>query len=1247
MYAIQQKPLHFAIAHIFTDGRDSLRHSILHFACIRYKNDKPPQMNEWLINPGLKEKGTIKKRVVNRTGIDASHVRDKPLWHEIHNEVRSSIEEVDFIFVRNSNVASQWFEKVIFAGRKSPQLIGLTEMYQFFLPEEPVPYSESTLIDLGDSITVYHDNRKLHKVMNGMYGMMDSILRVILSRKEVSTEVHHPVVYSLLDWALSAEGNQPSFDALFKVASIAHNIQWNQSQTEIQFGEDQTGEVFIESPIKMEETELIKYIKNWKPSNLILEDRKPLRESFMASEILSQHELDNSAKNLFQILRFIANLVDQETDSTQRFENVLNKVESPLHKMQNAMFEIIRRLYYLEDWRNKGSSGYLYRYEELCEYSGQLCEYLENITDQLKLLCEDELYIAQLKWDDHQLGQIISKWITQVSERSQKLQKLMEHIQNQFPAPDTPQLNTHLRQAINEFIKFLQDLSREYWNTTNPILKEYSEQDFKELFSAMGKSFVTRSEQQKYAKFIKEGINIGGMYAIEAGTGTGKTLGYLIPACEHMRVNEKRQVIIATATINLMDQIVRKDWAALTSSNDSPYHGLQITVLKGKRNYLCASAVKECFSNLNADEVEKDSRITISDQRIAWIYLFQILTRKNGQWDNLDGSTNQYSKVASQIIAQFNIIAEDVCKPDLCKMGLDCSYPQAVRRAQYADVVITNHHKLAFIEDEILKRTSVCIIDEADQFPDNLRHALKVSLEKNNISDFIQKVGIQTANRRNFVEIVRDSIASDLLKNDLPQELRKYITDKMEQKIALNHEDFEHIFLHLNATKINHAREFLNSLVSIEDSCQTIKTCLRNSTNIESRKSDVRFKGLPMIEQKNLMSTLDIIANHCEIVELEFQKIVKISLHDQKTLRIQPPYIDRIKRYVHEVTKFKNTALNLLDAIPNQQYVITFGQKSYNWIISMIPFEIHESVLRLRKDFETLLFTSATLYVDKTLWLFILELLDRPDLSDPFTGSKQIKPLFKYDKQVAGAVTSFILEYNFPPTNEWVSEIATIIALQSIALDGRTLVLFNSWNEMNDIFERLRPIFRSYDIPLLIQDRHGSSEKIIQEFQGFEESVLLGTGRFWSGVDFPGPTLSQLIIIRAPNANPRAPLVEERKKRWRKQFYDIWYSFRAQRKLHQGFGRLIRKSTDKGLLIILDPRMITSTNMRSYQEAIPVSLKSDLKCAVELAHWAVKSQGLTPELEDREIVLREAYENIKSMAYQVPPSQYAHPSENS
>ncbi len=223
------KPVRFAIAHLFTTGRDPSRDSILHIACKRYSEDSSPQINDWIVNPGETIKKRVWMRLYKRTGISTKQAKDAPLWDEIRDKVLSFLEDIDVIFVRNSDIAAEWFEGIVYRDITAPTLVDLNEMYQFFLPEKSVPYSDIELINLGKSMRVSEGDHKLYKVLSGMIGILDRILKVVLSREEINTKTYHPV-YSLFAWALSVDENQSSFHALYKVASVANRIEWSEGQ---------------------------------------------------------------------------------------------------------------------------------------------------------------------------------------------------------------------------------------------------------------------------------------------------------------------------------------------------------------------------------------------------------------------------------------------------------------------------------------------------------------------------------------------------------------------------------------------------------------------------------------------------------------------------------------------------------------------------------------------------------------------------------------------------------------------------------------------------------------------------------------------------------------------------------------------------------------------------------------------------------------------------------------------------------
>ncbi|MXZ17414.1 MAG: DEAD/DEAH box helicase [Rhodothermaceae bacterium] len=1229
------KPVRFAIAHLFTTGRDPSRDSILHFACRRYAEDLTPQMNDWIVNPGR----TIRKRVWDRALISTKEAEEQPLWDEIRGEVLSFLEGVDLIFVRDSDIATEWVEGVVYAEMDPPPLVDLVEMYQFFLPQESVPYSDSELIALGESMKISEGDRRRDKPLAGMIGMLHSILRVILSRNEIDNETYHPV-YGLLDWAQSAEGSQPRFEALFKVASVANKIQWIEDQTG-KLIDDSRGKLKYDNPIKMGEYVLIEFIKDWKPSDSDTKHRKPSYKSFIGSEIQDQYEKDSSTRMLLRVIRFIVGNTNSESYTRGDIAHVVEVVKTQFQAMRKRIFQIVRRLYavenIVENWERKGEVNYRRRYEELHDLYRDLEICLAEIEDQLNLLSSEKMLQVLLSSSDRKLAQLISEWVDEASERSSNLRKSLRDSFTQLPEPKTSYRSSSARPTLVSLFRDLHKLNGEYLTSTKPIQKEYSELSLKEISSSEG--FEEREEQKRYAQFITEAINTSGMYAIEAGTGTGKTLGYLIPVCEHLRMNKERQVIVASSTINLMEQIMRKEWKTITSSHALLYGKLEVEPLKGKRNYLCVSALKDLFYTLNSNEDKNDRAAIRSRDRIGWIYLFQILSGNKGQWDKEDEFAEKYPRIAKE----FDLNTEKACQ---CGMNSNCSYPRALRRAKDADVVITNHHKLASLEEEIKQRTSLCIIDEADQFPDNLRSALRECISKSEVLDFTHRVAVGTGNRRSFIQVFRDWLMVDFsrklpgqIKEKLPKKLLNRIEKHLSEKSAISLQTFHELLSHIDRSTRDFLGGILRSLGEIERLCDEINTSLWNST-IESKNTDAkRWKNLKLEHQEVLMRALHELVTHFRIIKTEFDNILKYSQDDHRPIALKSEFLDRIKKYVKDAVEFGGIVESLIASISDDKYIVTYSQKYYekyyDWRITKMPFSIGNDVKNIMESFETVMLTSGTLYVEKTLDLLLLELLGDEASIHLFVADKKIPSPFRYDQVVGGASTPFIVKYDSKYSNEqWKKEISKTIALQCVVLDGRTLVLFNKWSEMLEMHEHVHRVLQEFGIPLLLQKRVGSSEAIIQEFRGLEESVLFGTGRFWTGVDFSGPTLSQLIVVRLPNKHWMSPLVIERRERWPDRF-ESWYAQNTKRKLRQGFGRLIRDHKDRGLFIILDSRLLKDSRMTAHREAVPVEMNTEFNCSVDLANWSArfpiinKWTSLSRELDERGINISEAYQKIE------------------
>ncbi len=740
--------------------------------------------------------------------------------------------------------------------------------------------------------------------------------------------------------------------------------------------------------------------------------------------------------------------------------------------------------------------------------------------------------------------------------------------------------------------------------------------------------FRPRREQQAFARFCADAINKEGIYAIEAGTGTGKTLGYLIPACECIRQGRAPEargckvgkIIIATATKNLQDHLLETEWPRLTRTG-SLYQDFKAAPLKGKSNFLCITAVVDLFEEAygpaepdrNTGKISPTrrkrpasaSRGVLTEKRLVWLFLFLVLVRNRGETENIPWNFfRRRFPDLDDFLDEAN--AAVACTSDLCRMGASCIYPRHLQKAREADIVVTNHYKLPLMDSQIQEPAQVCLIDEADQFPDNLRNAATMILSTYRIRRrFLQRIA-GSEHRRGFAQILEDRFTKSL------QAAGKQIADDDTLEQALS-----------NVQSIRSDCEEIHVLLNI------IGEMSRDYPDRETR----RWVTMHPAAGKHFQTHLSSLAARFDHIATCWDALLHSELYEDAGNRRMQREKARIVKYIRFAKELGFEASEIANDYPSDDFVHICTFRGEGWTLQKIPYDI-STVLKETccKHYATTLFTSATLFVDNCLDLF------SDNLGIPFDThtSRRIASPFDYAKNVKGFVTNSIPPYlsngSAQRKSRWRKEAAGALARLAVALNGRTLALFTSTEEMRYIYEQVQPVLERYGIDPLLQD--GSSLAEINAFRTTEHSVLFGVDRFWTGVDFPGATLSQVIVVRLPNPNLGDPLIAHRQEYMGDTFWERYYRPTTKLKLRQGFGRLIRSEIDKGLFVVLDQRLWSNGRMRNLQDAVPVRLH---RCSTEPdeMNWLI-DEGLThlrlkADFENRNVDLREIKGNYKEL----------------
>ncbi len=579
---------------------------------------------------------------------------------------------------------------------------------------------------------------------------------------------------------------------------------------------------------------------------------------------------------------------------------------------------------------------------------------------------------------------------------------------------------------------------------------------------------------------------------VEAGTGTGKTLAYLVPA-----ILSGKRIVVSTGTKNLQEQLFFKDIPFLQQHFPRP---LRVCYMKGRNNYACRQKIYDA---------EREAVLTGLEE----VADFQVIE----DWEKSTeiGDRAEIKKLPESSTAWAKVDARsDLCTGPKCKQYERCFLTLMHQRAQSSDIVIVNHH--LFFADLALKQVLKDGDTEGGILPEY--HAV-VFDEAHEIEDVAgQYFGVSISNYR-FQELRRDVSAVARAKEFGSAELDR-ILDRFEE-IAT------HFFSLLPAP--------------------------------EGRAAFTgRAQFLDLHEQvyRDLHSALELIGSHLKLLK-------------------NPPA---------EVIPLQNRAVELSQALrfvlesDDNAYVYWAERRGRGFFLQATPIDVAPLLAeRLFDTVNTVVLTSATLAVAGGF-----------DFVKKRLGLQQTRTLvvpghFDYRKQALLYVPQHLPDPRNPAfSKEASSEVTQLLKLSQ----GRAFVLFTSYQQMRLMHDR---ISLDIDYPTLLQGT-GPRSALLEEFRATPNCVLFATSSFWQGVDVPGDQLSCVIIDRLPFAVPSDPIVDARVTKLRNEGGNPFYDYQVPQAaiaLKQGFGRLIRSRSDRGVLVLLDNRVTKQRYGQVFFDSLP------------------------------------------------------------
>ncbi|MEQ1621476.1 MAG: ATP-dependent DNA helicase [Methylococcales bacterium] len=603
--------------------------------------------------------------------------------------------------------------------------------------------------------------------------------------------------------------------------------------------------------------------------------------------------------------------------------------------------------------------------------------------------------------------------------------------------------------------------------------------------------YQPRAAQLEMAEAIAKAIDDNENLIAEAGTGTGKTFAYLVPA-----IQSGKKVIISTGTKNLQDQLFNKDLPVIRKAMKTPFLA---ALLKGRANYLCTYRLTNSMtSSLGFSKEDAQSLAKIS----SWAKRTKT------------GDVSEMSDVAEADPIWYQATSSiDNCLGQDCPDFAECFLVKARKKAQESEILVVNHHLLCAdwsIRDngfgELLPNAEVVIIDEAHQLADTASNFLGITVSAKQLNDLAKD---------SLMEYFKDATDIPALRTaceDLEHEVKDL---RLAFGIELRRGDWQ---------DIDNNPKLAAGMIAVKDQLQRVSDQLELAS--------VKTKGL-----ESCFKRAD-----------ELVQQLKVILEDNSG------------KWIRWYETYKNT-----------------------FSLSRTPLDIAgEFRAFMAQHKATWIFTSATLSVGNRFDHFANNL----GLGNAATASWGSP--FDYANQ-----SLFYHPKGLPQPNDvdFIPRIVEFALPVLQASKGRAFFLFTSHRALKEAAELLRD---KIDYPLLIQ---GSRPKgvLLDQFKEAGNAVLLGTSSFWEGVDVRGEALSCVIIDKLPFASPGDPVLKARMEAMTKQGRNPFFTYQlptAVIALRQGIGRLIRDVTDRGVLMVCDPRLLKRSYGQIFLDSVPAMRRS-------------------------------------------------------